>query len=207
MIEPSAFLVFLAGALALNFTPGPDMAFTLATSAKGGVRAGLAASLGVGVGALLWALFAALGLAAIVAASSQAMVIIRILGGLYLLYLAIQTWRARDEIAVSNGAGAAGDAFRSGVVTNLLNPKVGLFFLAFLPAFTDPAAGAIWLQSLVLGGVFATTGTLVLMGVALAAGAAQARLAQSANFRRTLNAVSAGIFGALGARLLVIQSS
>ena len=92
-------------------------------------------------------------------------------------------------------------------MTNLLNPKVGLFFLAFLPQFTNPELSPVWLQMLVLGGIFFAIGTAVLTAVALAAGQAQAWLAGSRNARRVLNGLSATAFGGLGLRLLLIDDA
>ena len=170
MFDPQTFLLFLAGALLLNITPGPDMAFTLATSAKSGPRAGLAAAAGVGTGAFVWAVLTAAGLAALLAASEHALTAIRIAGGAYLLYLAVKTYRQRHEAHDAKGAAGFAKAFRAGALTNLLNPKVGLFYLAFLPSFADPAAGPVWLQILALGTVFSVSGALVLAAVAFAAG-------------------------------------
>lgn len=202
MIEPTAFLLFLGGALLLNVTPGPDMAFTLASTVKNGACAGIAAAIGVGFGSLAWAVFAAIGLAALVASSQQALAIIRIAGGLYLIYLAIDAYRHRNDPMDAHGAGGVGGAFQSGFVTNLLNPKVGIFFLAFLPAFLDPAAGPIWLQSIVLGAVFSVSGAAVLVLVALAAGRIRARISQSPAWLRRMRLASAAVYGGLGIGLI-----
>ena len=205
MIDLSLFPLFLGGALALNFTPGPDVAFTLATATKGGVRAGLAAALGIGAGSLVWAVFAAGGLAALLAASEHALTVIRIAGGFYLLYLAVRTIAKIDQSFDVAGDVNMMAAFRSGAITNLLNPKVGVFFLAFLPAFANPAIGPVWLQTLILGAVFSFTGVCVLAGVAIGAGAIRERLARSRKMRITLNSVAASAFGLLGLRLLLMR--
>ncbi len=206
MFEPDTLLLFLAGALLLNITPGPDMAFTLATSGKGGTRAGVAAALGVGAGSLIWAVLTAAGLAALLAASQHAMMFIRLLGGFYLLYLALETYKRRHETHAAKGADTLSAAFRSGALTNLFNPKVGLFFLAFLPSFTDPLAGPVWLQTLFLGTIFTAGGVAVLIAVAFAAGRARDRIARSPVFRSWINTIAAGVFGALGLRLLLVKS-
>lgn len=206
MIDASTFLLFLAGALVLNFTPGPDMAFTLATSARAGVKAGLAAAAGVGVGSLGWALLTAAGLAALLAASEHALTIIRIGGGAYLVFLAVQTFRHRRAMPQSRGGTNVWQAFRSGAVTNLFNPKVGLFYLAFLPTFTNAAAGPVWLQILTLGAIFSFTGALVLALVAVVAGSARTVLARSEKVRVTMNLIAATVFGALGLHLLLART-
>ena len=206
MIDASLFPLFLAGALILNFTPGPDMAFTLATSARAGVRAGLAAAVGVGAGSLGWAILTAAGLAALLATSEHALTIIRIGGGAYLVFLAGQTFRHRRAMPQSRGGTNVWQAFRAGALTNLFNPKVGLFYLAFLPSFTNASTGPVWLQILVLGAIFSITGALVLALVAVIAGSARARLVQSEKFRVALNIVAATVFGALGLHLLLVRT-
>lgn len=205
MLDPALFWLFLGGALLLNVTPGPDMAFTMASAARSGPRAGLAAAAGVGAGSLGWAALTAGGLAALLAASEHAFTAIRIAGGAYLLYLAWQTFRHRREFSSRAGAPNLAAAFRSGAVTNLFNPKVGLFYLAFLPSFVNPELGPVWLQILLLGAVFSVTGTLVLAGVAFGAGALRDRFARSVRLRATINTIAAGVFGALGLRLLLVR--
>ena len=207
IIPAETFLIFLAGALLLNITPGPDMAFTLASAVKGGMRAGAAAAIGVGVGSLAWAIATAVGLAALLAASQHALTLIRIAGGCYLIYLAVETYRHRRAPIEAVGAGGAIAAFRAGVVTNLLNPKVGLFYIAFLPAFTDSAVGALWMQVLFLGAVFSIGGALVLVLVAALAGAMRERLIASASWRARVRTLSALVFGGLGLHLVFARSS
>ena len=206
MIDGSMLYLFLAGALVLNFTPGPDMAFTLATSARAGARAGLAAAAGVGAGSLGWAILTAAGLAALLAASEHALTVIRIAGGAYLLYLAVRTFQNRRQMMQSKGGAGIAQAFRAGALTNLFNPKVGLFYLAFLPSFTDAAAGPVWFQILALGSIFSFTGALVLALVALIAGSARSLLTQSERFRVALNMIAATVFGALGLHLLFART-
>lgn len=207
MIDLSVFPIFLAGALALNLAPGPDVAFTMASAIRGGRRAGFAAALGIGAGSLVWSALAAAGIATLLAASEHALTIIRIAGGLYLLALAAKTIESLDDafLAEARGASGAGRAFRDGIITNLLNPKVGLFFIAFLPAFTNAQVGPIWAQALILGAVFSLTGALALFVYAAAAGAARARLQRSRTLRRLMAAAAATAFGALGFRLLLTR--
>jgi threonine/homoserine/homoserine lactone efflux protein len=206
VIDQQTFLLFMAGALLLNITPGPDMAFTLATSAKGGVRAGVAAALGVGAGSVGWAILTAAGLAALLAASEHALTVIRIGGGAYLLFLAFRTFKDRREMPSSSGSGGMAQAFRSGALTNLFNPKVGLFYLAFLPGFTDAGAGPVWVQILFLGAVFSFSGACVLTAVALAAGSARDKLMKSERIRIGLNTMAATVFGGLGLFLLLSRT-
>ena len=202
MLDLSLFPLFLAAGLALALSPGPDMAFTLATSASRGPRAGLGAVAGIITGGLIWTLAAAAGLAALIATSEHALAVVRYGGGVYLVWLAIRTLRALDAPMQAQSARDALHGFRQGLMTNLLNPKIGLFFLALLPQFTNPEIGPVWLQMLTLGLIFFAMGTIVLTIVALAAGAARDRLARSAASRRVLNGLAATAFGGLGLRLL-----
>ena len=202
MLDLSLFPLFLVAGLALALTPGPDMAFTLATAAARGTRAGLGAVAGIITGGLVWTVAAAAGLAALVAASDHALTVVRYAGAAYLIWLAIKTLRALDKPMEGEGARDAGRAFRQGLTTNLLNPKIGLFFLALLPQFTNAEIGPVWLQMLVLGLIFFVMGTVILVCVALAAGAARDRLARSTNTRRVLNGLAATAFGGLGLRLI-----
>lgn len=207
MIDGHGLWLFLAGALVLNLTPGPDMAFVLATGAKSGMRPGVAAALGVGAGSLVWAVLTAAGLAALLATSQHALTVIRLAGGAYLIYLAIRAWRTRGDISSAKGAENAVAAFHAGALTNMLNPKVGLFYLAFLPAFANAAAGPVWLQVLVLGAVFTIGGVGVLSVVAFLAGSARDALARSPSVRVTMGKISACVFGALGLHLILARSS
>lgn len=207
LVDSSLFPVFLAGALLLNVTPGPDMAFTLASATRGGARAGLAAAAGVGAGSVGWAALTAAGLAALLAASSQAFIVIKIAGGAYLLYLAWRTFRSRRDFKEATGASTLASAFQAGALTNLFNPKVGLFYLAFLPTFANPEIGPVWEQILVLGTIFSFSGACVLALVALAAGVLRDRLARSACLRVGLNSVAAAAFAALGLRLLLARDA
>ena len=183
-------------------SPGPDMAFTLATSASRGPRAGLGAVAGIITGGLIWTLAAAAGLAALIATSEHALTMVRYGGGVYLVWLAIRTLRALDAPMQAQSARDALHGFRQGLMTNLLNPKIGLFFLALLPQFTNPEIGPVWLQMLTLGLVFFAIGGCVLTVIVFAAGAAQQQLKSSRISRRVLNGVAATAFGGLGLRLI-----
>jgi threonine/homoserine/homoserine lactone efflux protein len=202
MLDLSLFPLFLAAAIALVLTPGPDMAFTLATAASRGPRAGLGAVAGICTGGLVWTVAAAAGLAALIAASEHALTVVRLAGAAYLIWLGWKTLRSLDAPLEAEGAGSAGRAFRQGLLTNLLNPKIGLFFLALLPQFTNAELGPIWLQMLSLGLVFFTIGGFVLVAIVFAAGAARDRLTSSRATRRLLNGIAATAFGGLGLRLI-----
>lgn len=196
---PATLLAFLAGALVLNLTPGSDVLFAIASGLQGGPKAGMAAGFGVGIGGIFHTCATAFGLAALVAAHPGTLDIVRWAGAAYLLWIAVKSWRA--VVPPPESAGGAllpRDAFRRGVITNVLNPKVALFMLAYLPQFTDPAIGPLWQQMLILGGIVFTGGTLITMGYGASAGWLGTRLARRMG---VLNKVAALLFGGLAAKL------
>ncbi len=205
---PAQLLAFAAAVLVLNATPGVDFLLIVSRTLQRGARAGVAAALGVGLGCTAHLLAAASGLAALLVLYPQAFVLIRWAGAAYLAWLGWgllrQAWRPAPP-AVLPAAGAAparrGADFRAGVLTNLLNPKVALFYLAFLPQFV-PAVSPHKTASFVLLGAWSIVqGTLFcLLLVAVAARLAQSRPAPA--LRRGLSAVGGGLFMALALRLL-----
>jgi threonine/homoserine/homoserine lactone efflux protein len=173
------FVAFAIAGLALNLVPGADMTFVIASAARGGARSGLAAALGIGAGALVHVLAAVVGLSALIASSQTAFTVLKWIGAAYLLYIAIGL--IRDDPAARGDQSQAGPAssfaiFRKGALVNILNPKVGLFFLAFLPQFVDADAAVPALQIFALGIWFDLVGTAVNAIVAVGAAGAAARL-------------------------------
>lgn len=178
---PEQFWAFALASFALNLVPGPDMTFSATSGARGGVRVGLAAALGIFAGCLVHIAAAVVGLSALIAASAEAFAILKWIGAAYLLYMAWTLFRAPPAAAGGAAAPAltARQAFRSGALVNILNPKVGLFFLAFIPQFVDPAAASPALTILFFGLWFNTVGTVVNGLVALTAARAAARFRQN----------------------------
>jgi threonine/homoserine/homoserine lactone efflux protein len=191
--------LFVAAGLALNLTPGPDMLYVAARGASEGRPAGIASALGIGAGTLVHIALVAAGLAALLAAVPVAYLAIRLGGALYLIYLGVRGLLARPTTAAAPLVPAPlGVIFRQGVITNVLNPKVALFFLAFLPQFVDPSRGNPVFQVIALGLIFDTTGTLVNLAVAVGSSRAAARLRSQSGWPQR---VMGGIFIALGVRL------
>jgi threonine/homoserine/homoserine lactone efflux protein len=207
MPDFSTLIPFLVAALALNLTPGADMTYVIARSATQGRAAGIAASFGVSAGSLGHSLLAAFGVAALVAHSETAFLAIKIAGALYLLFLAWKAFRAGARAASLQALPPVRlrRVFGEGALTNLLNPKVALFILAFLPQFVDPNRGSVALQILVLGAIFNLGGTTVNCIVAISAGAAAGMLRGSEGFSRWLNRISGLVFVALALRLALAQ--
>ena len=204
-VDPLTLLAFIPAGLALNLTPGADMMFTLSQGLRGGPRAGMAANAGIAAGGLIQTLIAGLGLGALVAAHPMAFDAIRWAGVAYLLYLALQMLRS-GPLATGPAAQARPlpRVFLDGMLVNLLNPKVILFILAFLPQFVDPAR-AVLPQFMILGLVFALGGLVVNGIVAVFAGGLGQRLATSATVVRWLGRAGAAIFTGLALRLALLQ--
>jgi threonine/homoserine/homoserine lactone efflux protein len=200
--DAHSFLLFLAAGLALNFTPGPDMLYVAARSASEGRSAGVASALGIGAGTLFHITVVALGLAALLRAVPVAYLVLRIGGAIYLVYLGVRAFRSGNALSLQHVEPAPlSVVFRQGVITNVLNPKVALFFLAFLPQFVDPSRGNPVVQIVVLGLVFDFTGTLVNLGVAFGASGAASRLREADRARAVLQKVTGVLFIGLGLRL------
>jgi threonine/homoserine/homoserine lactone efflux protein len=203
--------LFVAATFVLNATPGVDLLLTVTRTLHGGARAGLAAALGVGAGCVVHAMAAAFGLAALLAVQAGAFALIQGLGAAYLLWLALGMARAawRGEAPATSGPVAPPARrpwadFRAGLLTNVLNPKVALFFLAFLPQFVAAGAERPSLGVLLLGLWFVVQGTLFLAAVVWIA-ARLRRFGASPRVRRGLNACGAVLFAGLALRLLAAR--
>jgi len=198
------FGLFLAAALLLNFTPGPDTLYILGRSVAQGREGGLASAFGISLGSIFHTLAAALGLSAILAASAQAFAAIRLLGGAYLVYLGLKMiLDRRRELALPSNfrRRTMFAAFRQGVLTNVLNPKVALFFLAFLPQFIDPASHMKIAAFITLGLTFVTTGTIWCLVLAWFASSFSERLRNNETIAQRLNRTAGALFVFLGVRL------
>lgn len=193
-------LAFVVSGIVLNLTPGADVMFATASGLGGGPRAGIAAGAGVGLGGIVHVGLAAAGVAALIGASPVALELIRWLGAGYLVFLGVQSWRAAGPGSVLAARIGALAAFRRGFLTNVLNPKVILFVLAFLPQFTDPARGPVWKQILFLGVIFCVTGMVITASYGALAGWLGAALARRIG---VLNRVAAVVFVALAVRMAV----
>jgi threonine/homoserine/homoserine lactone efflux protein len=198
--------LFIAAGLLLNLTPGADMLYVAGHAASGGRRAGLLAALGIGAGCLFHVALAAVGLSAVLASSALAFDLVKWAGAGYLVWMGIGMLRARPQSA-SPGAPAAVDerrVFWRGALTNALNPKVALFFLAFLPQFVSQQAKHPALGFALLGLVFTLNGTLITLAFAWLAGTARERLASRAAGSRLgtwLQRAAGVMFIGLGLRL------
>jgi len=205
MPEASTFILFVAAALALLLVPGPAVIYVVARSVEGGRLTGLVSVLGVELGTLLHVVFAAAGLSAIVVSSAAAFSVVKWLGGAYLVWLGLRQILGRDggnEALPSGGGENRFRVFSQSVLVQVLNPKVALFFLAFLPQFVDPSRGAAWTQVVVLGATLATLGLFTDGLYALLGGTAGGWIRKQsvgAGLRRAGRYVTGGVYIALGA--------
>ena len=195
---------FLAASFLLWLTPGPDTMYILARSIAQGRRAGVMSALGIGSGLLIHTVLAAVGLSAILAASAWAFAAVKTAGAVYLIYLGLQALRkkvgrldAPDFSPISSWR-----VYRQGVVSNTLNPKVAIFFLAFLPQFVDPAAGRGPMPFLFLGAIFVVGGTLWSVGQAVCAASATRTIRRNPALLGWLERLSGCVYIALGLNLL-----
>ncbi len=205
LLSGDTTLAFFAASVLLALVPGPDNVFVLLHAAVHGARAGLLVVLGLCSGLLFHTAAVALGLAALLAASATAFSLLKALGAAYLLWLAWQSWRAPAGLPGSESQPALGarQTYLRGVLMNISNPKVALFFLAFLPQFVDPTRGAVALQILQLGGVFMLATLLTFGAVALLAGRFGQLLQSSPRAQVRLNRLASAVFVGLALRLVL----
>ncbi len=199
--------LFIVSGLLLNMMPGPDSLLIMLRSGSQGWRAGSVAALGIGTGTMVHVLAAALGLSALLSASAELFTVIKLMGALYLVYLGISLLRqgtsssVASEPAVSLPALSYGRIFRQGLLTNLLNPKVALFFLAFVPQFIAPDAPQKALAFIVLGCIFNINGMIWCHLLAFSTAYASRKVRLPARLGRWLNRLMGGLFVGLGIKL------
>ncbi|MES0808127.1 LysE family translocator [Roseibium sp. SCPC15] len=207
MIPFEVLSVFFLAAIALGLAPGPDNIFVLTQSALYGRVAGLVVTLGLCTGLIVHTAAVALGVAAIFETSELAFTLLKIVGAGYLLYLAFQAFRAgKSDLPTGNGPSLSTFAlYRRGIVMNVTNPKVAIFFLAFLPQFADPARGSVPLQILLFGVVFIIATILVFAAIALGGGVLGGVLRRSGRAQIWLNRLAGTVFVGLAVRLAIAE--
>lgn len=205
MPDLHSLALFMAAGLALNLTPGPDMLYVAARGAAEGRAAGVASALGIAAGTLVHIALVSAGLAALLAAVPVAYTVVRLGGAAYLVYLGLRSLLRPGGVSERALAPASRwRVFRQGVVTNVLNPKVALFFLAFLPQFVDPDRSPAWVQMLLLGPLVPLMAVPFFGLVILGASRAKARLGRiGAGASRWVEGAAGALFVALGLRLVV----
>ncbi len=211
MISPDQLLGFLLAAVAVTASPGPDNLMVLSIGISRGRRHGIAFGLGCALGCLSHTLLAVVGVSALVAASPLALTALKIAGGAYLVWLGVRSLRSQGQVAVASsteGTAAQGTAnlralFAQGLLANAINPKVILFFLAFLPQFVQPAQGSVAWQMAALGLAFTAQAALLFGLLGYFAGGVGQWLQQRPSAGVWLDRIAGLVFIGLGARLIV----
>jgi threonine/homoserine/homoserine lactone efflux protein len=200
-------LAYTLAVVVLILTPGPNMILVLTRSIAGGPRAGLVTSLGVELGTLVHTLLAAVGISAIVATSALAFNVVKLLGAVYLIYIGVRALLSKE-----NSINLAGSqpvplrqTFWQAVLTNILNPKVALFFLAFIPQFIHPERGLVFLQFLVLGSIIALVGFSFSMVLTFGSSSVSGWLRRNPTFQFWQEKITGLVFIGLGLRLALIR--
>jgi threonine/homoserine/homoserine lactone efflux protein len=207
MIDLAALTAYVLIVLGFVFIPGPATLLTVARATASGSRVGIATGAGIAVGDLIHTITAIIGISAVIAASATLFSAIKYLGAAYLLYLGIRALIEKASVELASGVAAisAGAAFRQGLLTEVLNPKTALFFLAFLPQFVRPENGAVSLQMAILGGIFILLGLVSPVAFALGAGRLGQFLRRHPAVLKWQGKVVGGIYCALGIRLAMQQ--
>lgn len=203
MLPIETLLTFSMASVLLAIAPGPDNIFVLTQSALHGRVSGLMVTLGLCTGLLVHTAAVAFGVAVIFQTSAFAFTLLKSAGAAYLLYLAWGAFRARASAiqASGNGQSPLGRLYRRGIIMNITNPKVSIFFLAFLPQFADPARGFLTLQIILLGGIFILSTIVVFGGIAWAAGSLGRWLARTPGAQRMMNRTAGVVFVGLAIKL------
>ena len=207
MLSIETFSAFFLASALLAIVPGPDNVFVLTQSALHGRLSGLVVMFGLCTGLLVHTGAVAFGVAVIFQASALAFTLLKVIGASYLLYLAWQIFRTSPEQIRLNGnpQRSMKALYRRGIIMNVTNPKVSIFFLAFLPQFADPERGPISLQMVMLGGVFIVATILVFGTVALLGGALGEWLNRSGRAQRIMNGVAGTVFVGLALKLVTAE--
>ncbi|WP_024518381.1 LysE family translocator [Bradyrhizobium sp. Tv2a-2] len=205
--------LFIVSGLLLNITPGPDTAYIVGRSAQLGWRGGSAAAIGISIGCLVHVFACAAGLSALLAASSAAFTAVKWLGAGYLCFIGLRMLLSRERSPGPSETRQSGEGtislrrvFWQGALTNVLNPKVALFFLAFLPQFVAADSSHKPLAFLLLGAIFIFNGTLWCVGIAAFAARTARRVARSGQAMAWINRALGGMFVYLGARLALLEA-
>lgn len=203
MFETSTLVAYLFASLAIILAPGPAQALVLTRSVSDGKKAGILTAIGLNIGTLFHTVAAALGLSAVLATSALAFAVVKYLGAAYLIYLGLRAWLNKEGPIdpQSPAVGSSRQVLGKAILTGILNPKVALFFLAFLPQFIDPARGAVLLQFLVLGSLLAGLDVLYETILVLIADTTSGWIRGSTSFNLWRGRVTGAVLVGLGVRL------
>jgi threonine/homoserine/homoserine lactone efflux protein len=203
MPDASQLAAFIVVSVILGATPGPDIIYVITRGASQGARAGVAAAAGLATGVIGHTVLCVVGLSAVLAASAIAFTAIKIAGAIYLIYLGVRMWRDKNAINLSDGHDRAmlADIYRQSILMNLLNPKVAIFFLAFLPQFVSTDAGSVPAQFAILGTIFMIVSFMVMSLAGLAGGFLRQAVMRDERIGHWIKFTAGGVMMALGVRL------
>ncbi len=207
MIEPAKFALFVGISWALIIAPGPDMLYVITRGMAHGRRAGIVSAVGVICGILVHTTAAAFGITLIFQTSAYAFLIVKYLGAVYLIYLGFKAWRDKSTFSIQTLSTSVSShaLFWQGIFSNVLNPKIAIFFLAFLPQFVDKGGTQVPLQMTILGLTFACFGLCFLLVVGYSAGAIGGWLTRRPYYAQFLQRFAGGILIGLGVRLALTE--
>ena len=205
MVPIEVLLAFLAASALITIAPGPDNLMVLSVGISRGRAAGIGFGLGCALGCFTHTLWATLGIGAVVMASEGTFTALKMAGAAYLVYIGITTWSNAGKLGVIKLDDAAAERLgahvRRGFIANVINPKVALFFIAFLPQFVDQARGAVWVQMLLLGALFAALTVAIFGSLGWFAGSFGARLQRQPHLAIWLDRCAGTIFFVLALNL------
>jgi threonine/homoserine/homoserine lactone efflux protein len=203
MIEPTKFFLFIGVSWALILAPGPDILYVISRGIAHGRRAGILSAIGVVCGILVHTTAAALGLTLLLQTSALAFLVVKYIGAAYLIYLGVRAWLDKNTLNLQSSAPAVKSSalFWQGVLSNVLNPKIAIFFLAFLPQFVEKGSGYVAWQMIFLGVMFACFGLCFLLVVGYSSGTIGRWLTQRPQYTQSLQRMAGGILIGLGIRL------
>lgn len=197
----TTYLAFTGAAALIVLLPGPDTLVVVRSILRGGRRAGILTALGNLTGLTIWVTSAVLGITALLHASEVGYNVLRVVGACYLVYLGMQAWRSRGQVEdeATGSGGVLGTGFRAGILTNLFNPKVGVFFVTFLPGFV-PEGASVGITTAAFGAIFVVLTALYWLALLGVAGTVRTWMSTPA-IRRRLDVATAAILVAFGVRL------
>ena len=207
MIEPTKFILFIGISWALIIAPGPDMFYVITRGMSQGRKAGILSAIGVVCGILVHTTAAALGLTLILQTSAVAFLLVKYVGAVYLLYLGIKAWRDKSTFTLSPTTSALNfsSLFWQGVLSNVLNPKIAIFFLSFLPQFVNKEGNHVALQMIFLGLTFALFGLCFLLFVGYSSGSIGSWLTRRPQYAQFFQCLAGSILISLGIRLALTE--
>jgi threonine/homoserine/homoserine lactone efflux protein len=207
MIDPAKLALFVGISWALIIAPGPDMLYVITRGMAYGRKAGILSAIGVICGILVHTMAAAFGITLIFQTSAHAFLVVKYLGAIYLIYLGIKAWQDKGTFSLQTPTSSMSSQalFWQGVLSNVLNPKIAIFFLAFLPQFVDKGNSHVTLQMVILGLTFASFGLCFLLVVGYSSGAIGSWLTHRPHYAQFLQRLSGSILIGLGVRLALSE--